>query len=118
MDAVKQENGTVFVKVSALKRLVTAMFERAGCQSSEASTIAERLAGASLRGHDSHGVARVPRYVAWINAERVIPNQSIKIEQKNEVITVIDGQYGFGQSIGEQTMSISAFKKHVNTASA
>ena len=39
-------------------RLVRAIFESAGCAATEAACIAERLTGANLRGHDSHGVIR------------------------------------------------------------
>ena len=56
-----------------------------------------------LRGHESHGVARMPRYVEWVQKGTLIPNQKIRLIQENEVLSIPMGS-GFGQSIGEQTI--------------
>jgi uncharacterized oxidoreductase len=41
-----------------LREFTTAIFQAAGCQTSEAQCIASHLVEANLVGHDSHGVIR------------------------------------------------------------
>ena len=108
--AVRRANGQVHVDASAMERLVGAIFERAGCDAEEARRIARRLTGANLRGHDSHGVLRARRYLEWMEAGKVLPGRRIEVERETEVIAVIDGGYGFGQTVGEQTVDLGVEK--------
>ncbi len=93
-----------------LKRLTSAIFAAAGCQQPEADRIGHYLVEANLAGHDSHGVIRIPSYVEWLRAGKVLPNQTLKVVFENDVIAVVDGQFGFGQSIGEQAMQLGIDK--------
>ena len=108
--AVRRANGQVHVDASAMECLVGAIFERAGCDAEEARRIARRLTGANLRGHDSHGVLRARRYLEWMEAGKVLPGRRIEVERETEVIAVIDGGYGFGQTVGEQTVDLGVEK--------
>ena len=108
--AVRRANGQVHVGASAMECLVGAIFERSGCDAEEARRIARRLTGANLRGHDSHGVLRTRRYLEWMEAGKVLPGRRIKVERETEVIAVIDGGYGFGQTVGEQTVDLGVEK--------
>ena len=87
-----------------LRTLTTAIFQAAGCDAAEAGRIATRLVEANLVGHESHGVLRVPSYVQWLKAGKVLAGQSIQVVFENDAIAVVDGQFGFGQTIGEQAM--------------
>jgi uncharacterized oxidoreductase len=93
-----------------LRQLTTTIFERAGCDSAEAECIAEHLIEANLVGHDSHGVIRVPSYVSWLHSGKVLANRTIHIAFGNEAIAVVDGQFGFGQTIGEQAVKLGIDK--------
>jgi uncharacterized oxidoreductase len=93
-----------------LRELTSAIFAGAGCQTAEAERIASHLVEANLVGHDSHGVIRVASYVQWLRAGKVLANQTIHVVFENEVIAVVDGQFGFGQSIGEQAMRLGIDK--------
>ncbi len=97
-----------------LHTLITAIFTNAGCQPDEAERIAAHLVEANLVGHDSHGVIRVPTYVQWLKAGKVLAGKSIQVAFENESIAVVDGQMGFGQTIGEQAvrLGIDKCKKH------
>ena len=53
------------IAAADLESTVRAIFTAAGCADDEAGLIARELLGANLAGHDSHGVVRVPLYVAW-----------------------------------------------------
>ena len=109
-ETVREQGDQVFVDAAAMIRLVHAIFTRAGCHDDEAERIAVRLTGANLRGHDSHGIIRAARYVEWIESGQLVPNQTISVESENESIAVVDGHFGFGQSIGEQTVDLGIAK--------
>jgi uncharacterized oxidoreductase len=89
-----------------LRVLIRALFEKSGCREHEASRIADRLVDANLAGHDSHGVLRAPYYVDYVRKDMVRPNQSIRVVLRTESLAIIDGNFGFGQVIGEQAMEL------------
>ncbi|MCH2212490.1 MAG: malate/lactate/ureidoglycolate dehydrogenase [Fuerstiella sp.] len=97
--------------------LVTDIFAAAGCGADEALRVAEHLVGANLAGHDSHGVIRVPSYVQWLQDGKVIPNQSMQIVTENDVLAVVDGQFGLGQIIGEQMTQLGIDKSSTHGVS-
>jgi len=89
--------------------LVAAIMEGGGCRADEARTVARRLVDANLVGHDSHGVLRVPTYLAWIRDGTLRPNTDPTVVFASDTIAIIDGNRGFGQVIGEfaATMGIA-----------
>ena len=94
----------------SLKRLVGAIFAAAGCQSPEPERIAGYLVEANLVGHDSHGVIRVAAYIQWVRDGRVLANRTLRVVFENDCIAVVDGQFGFGQTMGEESMRIGIEK--------
>jgi uncharacterized oxidoreductase len=94
----------------ALKKLIQDVFAAAGSHHHEAERIAHYLVEANLVGHDSHGAIRVPRYVDWVRAGTLIPNQTLEIVRENEVLAVVDGHFGFGQVMGEAAMRLALDK--------
>lgn len=110
MPPVRHENGSTYVQVEPLKALVTETFSRNGCSASEASRIATRLSGANLRGHDSHGVIRVPRYADYLKDGIQVADVTVDVKLENEMLAVIDGKFGFGQTVGEQAVDIGIAK--------
>jgi uncharacterized oxidoreductase len=93
-----------------LERLTSAIFAATGCGPAEHERIAHYLVEANLAGHDSHGVIRVPSYIDWLKAGKVVANQVPKIVFENAVITVVDGQFGFGQVMGEEAIKLGVAK--------
>lgn len=100
----------MIIKHERLQALTTAIFKAAGCQAQEAERVAFYLVEANLAGHDSHGVLRIPTYVQWLQSGKVLPNKTLKIIFENDVIAVADGEFGLGQSLGEQTMKLGIAK--------
>jgi uncharacterized oxidoreductase len=86
------------------------IFRAAGCEAEEAERIAENLVEANLMGHDSHGVLRVARYIRSLNEGAVERNRRISLVFETEVIAVVDGQLGFGQSVGAQAIELGIAK--------
>jgi uncharacterized oxidoreductase len=93
-----------------LRTLVAAIFRHGGCGNDEAGRIAAHLVEANLVGHDSHGVIRVATYVKWLKAGKVLANRSIQVAFENEAIAIVDGQAGFGQTIGAQATELGIKK--------
>jgi len=100
----------VVIDAAVMARLLTAIYRNAGCSPAEAERVAANLVGANLRGHDSHGVIRTPRYIEWLRDGLMFANKEIVVEKENDVLAIIDGGYGFGQSVGEQTVGIGVAK--------
>jgi uncharacterized oxidoreductase len=98
----------------SLKSLVGTMFAAAGCLPPEPERIAHYLVEANLVGHDSHGVIRVPTYVQWLREGKVLANQKLRVVFENEVIAVVDGQFGFGQTMGEEAMRLGIQKSDLH----
>jgi len=105
--------GTV-VAVDTLRDFVAGIFAAAGCAHSEAACIALHLVSSNLAGHDSHGVIRVPRYVLWLKQDFVRAGQTITIVSETPVFALVDGNLGFGQSIGEQATDLGIRKAKEN----
>jgi uncharacterized oxidoreductase len=109
-----KKNGSIYVQVEPLKSIVTETFKHSGCSPEEASRIAVRLSGANLRGHDSHGVIRVPRYVDYLKEGKQIAGVTAEIITETDILAVIDGKFGFGQTVGEQAVDIGIKKAKAN----
>jgi uncharacterized oxidoreductase len=93
-----------------LEQFVSDIFDSAGCGPDERARIAHHLVEANLVGHDSHGVIRVPSYIDWLRTGKVLANQTLKVVFENEVLAVVDGQFGFGQVMGEESMKLGIDK--------
>src|SRR5262249_41795857 len=101
---------TMRIQPDRLKALVSTIFAAAGCRPPENEHIAHYLVEANLVGHDSHGVIPVPPYIEWLRAGKVRANQELKVVFENPVIAVVDAQFGFGQTMGEQAMQLGIQK--------
>src|SRR5207253_981154 len=67
----------VTVSAAALRAFTRAVFVAAGLSDAHATTIADVLVWADLRGVDSHGVARIPMYVRLLDAGDLNPAPAI-----------------------------------------
>ena len=98
------------VPVVVLQSLVADIFAAAGCSEAESQRIAQHLMASDLAGHPSHGVVRVRNYVDWLGAGAVVADQEVSVVSENETLVVLDGGYGFGQTVGEQAVDIGLEK--------
>lgn len=85
------------VDAGALRERVGAIFRRLEVPAGDASAVAEHLVEADLRGVHSHGVIRVPTYVASVRAGRINPRPNIRVVGDSGAQMVVDGDLGFGQ---------------------
>lgn len=93
-----------------LQRLVSAIFAAAGSRPDEADDIAAHLVKANLVGHDSHGVIRTPIYIRWLREGKVVANRDLKILFDSDAVALVDGQLGYGQSVGKQVVRLGVEK--------
>ncbi|MFC1886510.1 malate/lactate/ureidoglycolate dehydrogenase [Thermodesulfobacteriota bacterium] len=98
------ENKQIILDCEMTENLITEIFAAKGCNAHEAATIAMRLCGANLRGHDSHGIIRVPRYADRMDQGMMFANKRAEMVIDGAAFAVMDGQRGFGQTIGEQAV--------------
>jgi len=95
------------IDATRLTDAVAATFAAAGCAAGEARTVAYALVEANLFGHDSHGVGLVPRYVDNLRQGLARAGMSARITADHGAIIGLDGQRGFGQTIGMEAMEIA-----------
>ena len=101
---------TVTVPLETLRGYVAAIFTAAKCEPMEAERIAHHLTSANLAGHDSHGVIRVPRYVQWLADGKVRAGQQPTVVVESATHAVLDGNQGFGQTIGPLAVDLGIGK--------
>jgi hydroxycarboxylate dehydrogenase B len=100
----------VTVRADKLRDLVSDIFVKAGCSRAEGERLAKSLVGANLTGHDSHGVVRVPRYLEWKAEGTFVADQKVKVLRDTPVLAIVDGQFGFGQTVAPQAVEIGVEK--------
>lgn len=86
------------------------VFVGAGLKEDESQVIAHSLVLANVMGHDSHGVIRVVQYCNALEEGKVKPDQKIKVTKEADASAVVDGKWGFGQTICHQAMDLAIEK--------
>ena len=101
---------TVSIPADELAEFCARIFASVGSSAAEGRAVAGSLVDSNLTGHDSHGVIRVPRYVAWVKSGDLIPNQTAESVADAPVFAVLDGRYGFGQIMAPHAVDIGVEK--------
>ena len=91
-----------------LSAAVRAIVAAAGSHEGEAAQVAANLVEANLRGHDSHGVGMVPRYVDAVLEGGLAVNAHVAVRQDSGALLTLDGRQGYGQVIGQEAMELGA----------
>src|SRR4051794_18712706 len=100
----------VTIQVPNLINFVAEVFAHADSSPEEARRIATYLTTANLTGHDSHGVIRVPVYIRWKKMGSVVPDQTVELVVDTASLAVIDGKFGYGQTVAPQAVQIGIEK--------
>ncbi len=90
-----------------LRSRVAAVVRAAGSSEQEAQAVAQNLVLANLSGHDSHGVGMLPRYVDALLEGGLQPNASVRVTLDAGTMLALDGQRGYGQTVGAQAMQMA-----------
>jgi hydroxycarboxylate dehydrogenase B len=100
----------VTIKVQNLIDFVAELFTHSESSAEEARRIATYLTTANLTGHDSHGVIRVPVYIRWKKMGSVVPDQTVELVVDTPSLAVVDGKFGYGQTVTPQAVRIGIEK--------
>jgi uncharacterized oxidoreductase len=90
------------VPAAELEHLAADIFAARGVPRDDAAWIATLLVRANLRGHDSHGVIRVPQYCAALAAGHLNATPKIALVVDTPTVAVLDGDFGFGQVVARR----------------
>jgi uncharacterized oxidoreductase len=84
-----------------LRGFAAELLQSGGADAEEAEVVAESLVGANLRGHDSHGVMRIPFYPDRLQAGALNSGARLTVERETAAAIVGDGGWGFGQVVAQ-----------------
>ena len=105
---------SITVGSAPLERTIAAIVQAGGSSDAEAQEVAVSLVQANLFGHDSHGVGMIPRYVESLQEGGLKPNQQPRIVLDIGTLLTLDGNSGYGQTVGRTAMglAIERAKRH------
>ncbi len=106
------------IPVATLEQLTRDVFTARDVPTDDAAWVATLLVRANCRGHDSHGVIRVPHYVRAMKAGEVNPRPKIAVESETSTIALVDGDLGFGQVVARRGIAIAIEKARAQGLSA
>jgi LDH2 family malate/lactate/ureidoglycolate dehydrogenase len=86
----------VVVAADALHGFIAAVFGRMGFATAHAATVADLLVWSNLRGVDTHGVVRVPRYVEMIRAGEMNPAPAMRLGLDLPAMFLLDADRAAG----------------------
>src|SRR6266545_557827 len=84
------------IAVEELERRATALLRAAGAPEDVARITADAIVGADVVGHESHGVAQLPGYLAAAKAGRIVPDARPKALRETDTTALLDAQKGLG----------------------
>lgn len=90
---------------AAVAAAVAALFRDATVPGADADLIADSLVTSEIWGHPSHGLLRVPWYLARIDAGLARPGVEPVREADAGAIAVMDGRDGIGQVVTDRVMN-------------
>lgn len=102
------------IAAAPLTQFATRLLEAGGVAGDEARLVAESLVGANLRGHDSHGVMRIPYYLEGVAKREVVPGAPFTVLREEAALLVADGQWGFGQTQARRLTDLLIAKAQAN----
>jgi len=80
----------VLVDADGLRAVVADLFQARGTRESDAAAVADALVWANLRGIDSHGVSRVPRYLELFDKGESVADAVPTVTRPRAAIAIID----------------------------
>ncbi len=98
------------VRADALLGFCVEVFEKMGVSSEDARITADVLVQANLRGIDSHGVARLARYVNGLRDGVMLARPEEKVVVETPTTITLDAGAGLGQPVSYRAMEMAIAK--------
>ena len=92
------------VRAGPLKSFCVRVFRRMGVSEEDARITTDVLVAADLRGIDSHGVARLRRYVNGLRGGMMIARPDEQVVAETPVTALVDAGAGLGQPVSYRAM--------------
>src|SRR5579872_5071905 len=86
----------ITVAAGDLQRFVADIFRARGLRPEDAATVAEVLVWANLRGIESHGISRVPRYLQFIDQGDLDPAATPRVHRLGDALFHLDAAHAPG----------------------
>ena len=94
----------------ALRSFIARVLQAVGMDADAATTVAQLMAEADLRGADTHGVFRLPAYVKRIRAGGMNLAPQIRVVQERAATALIDGDNAIGHLVMKRAADIAIDK--------
>ncbi|MBL8830587.1 MAG: Ldh family oxidoreductase [Planctomycetaceae bacterium] len=94
------------IAADKLTKFGTDLLIAGGVGADEAKLVGASLVGANLRGHDSHGVMRIPYYLDTVKKGETVAGAAFTVLKENATTVVADGHWGFGQTQAGKLMDM------------
>ena len=104
----------IVVDAGKLTEAMEAIVSKGGSSAREARLVATNLVEANLKGHDSHGVGMIPRYIDSLQEGGLSANKAPKVVLDTGPLIRMDGQQGYGQVVAHDAtnIAIEAARRH------
>jgi uncharacterized oxidoreductase len=98
----------LLIAAQPLTAAIAAIVKRAGSSDEEANLVATNLVEANLKGHDSHGVGMIPRYIDSIREGGLTVNAHASILLDTGALLTLNGNQGYGQVVAREAIDLAA----------
>jgi LDH2 family malate/lactate/ureidoglycolate dehydrogenase len=98
---------TVALAADEARRWTTDALVSAGASAANARTVAHYLVLADLRGVETHGLVRMPLYVARMQRGDLDGTADPEVLTDRGVTALVDGCHGFGQVVADRAMRLA-----------
>jgi LDH2 family malate/lactate/ureidoglycolate dehydrogenase len=92
------------VNVDSLKEFSTQVLRKLKVPEDEAKITSDVLVSADLRGIESHGVSRLPRYAKRLTNRWIPPKARLTVSRETGVSLLMDGHNSLGQVVAYEAM--------------
>src|SRR5216110_2824264 len=103
------------IQEKPLRSFCEQVLTKLGVPKADAQTVTDVLVVADLRGIESHGVARLGRYVTGLKKGFMKPTDQSRIVKETKATALMDGGQSLGQVVGKRGMDL-AIRKARDTA--
>ncbi len=86
----------IIVAAGDLQRFIADIFRARGLRPEDATCVAEVLVWANLRGIESHGISRVPRYLQFIDQGDLDPAATPQVHRLGDALFHLDAAHAAG----------------------
>ncbi len=95
----------ITVAAGDLQRFIADVFRARGLRPDDAATVAEVLVWANLRGIESHGISRVPRYLQFIDQGDLDPAATPRLHRLGDALFHLDAAHAAGAVAMKQAVA-------------